>query len=97
MEAQRRLEAISSAPDGTKSKASIMTYSDTREASEDSALYGTPDEIARKLERLRGLGAEYLLLNGGGLGLDKASDNLSRFAREVMPAFADAERVRVVG
>jgi alkanesulfonate monooxygenase SsuD/methylene tetrahydromethanopterin reductase-like flavin-dependent oxidoreductase (luciferase family) len=97
MEAQRRLEAISSAPDGTKSKASIMTYSDTREASEDSALYGTPDEIAKKLDRLRGLGVEYILLNGGGLVLDKASDNLSRFAREVMPAFADASRARVAG
>src|ERR1700761_8163375 len=33
MEAQRRLEAISSAP-GTKNPASIMAYSDTREASE---------------------------------------------------------------
>ena len=31
-----------------------MAYSDTREASEESALYGTPDEIARKLEKLRG-------------------------------------------
>jgi alkanesulfonate monooxygenase SsuD/methylene tetrahydromethanopterin reductase-like flavin-dependent oxidoreductase (luciferase family) len=97
LEAQRRLEAISNAPDGTKNKASIMAYSDTREASEDSALYGTPDEIARKLERLRGLGVEYVLLNGGGLGLDKASDNLSRFAREVMPGFADEPRACVVG
>ena len=48
MEAQRRLEAISSAP-GVKNTASIMTYSDTREASEESALYGNPDEIAVKL------------------------------------------------
>jgi hypothetical protein len=47
MEAQRRLEAISSAP-GVKNTASIMTYSDTREASEESALYGNPDEIAEK-------------------------------------------------
>jgi alkanesulfonate monooxygenase SsuD/methylene tetrahydromethanopterin reductase-like flavin-dependent oxidoreductase (luciferase family) len=97
MEAQRRLEAISNAPDGTKSKASIMTYSDTREASEESALYGTPDEIAQKLEKLRRLGVEYVLLNGGGLVLDKATDNLSRFAREVMPAFADTARTRVAG
>ena len=52
MEAQRRLEAISSAP-GTKNKASIMAYSDTREASEESALYGNPDEIAAKVEKLR--------------------------------------------
>jgi len=93
MEAQRRLEAISSAPDGTKSKASIMTYSDTREASEESALYGTPDEIAGKLQKLRALGVEYVLLNGGGLVLDKANDNLRRFAREVMQDFADAAEV----
>jgi alkanesulfonate monooxygenase SsuD/methylene tetrahydromethanopterin reductase-like flavin-dependent oxidoreductase (luciferase family) len=95
MEAQRRLEAISSAP-GTKNKASIMTYSDTREASEESALYGSPDEIAAKLERLRKLGVEYVLLNGGGL-VGHASESLRRFAREVMPAFADGSRMRVVG
>ncbi len=44
-----------------------MTFSDTREASEESALYGTPDEIAEKLARLRKLGVEYVLMNGGGL------------------------------
>jgi alkanesulfonate monooxygenase SsuD/methylene tetrahydromethanopterin reductase-like flavin-dependent oxidoreductase (luciferase family) len=71
-----------------------MAYSDTREASEESALYGTPDEIARKLEKLRSLGIEYLLLNGGG-GL--AHDSLHRFAREVMPAFASEPKRRVVG
>ena len=97
MEAQRRLAAISNAPDGTKSTASIMTFSDTREASEESALYGTPDEIASKLEKLRGLGVEYLLLNGGGLVVERANDNLRRFCREVMPAFADDSRMRVVG
>jgi alkanesulfonate monooxygenase SsuD/methylene tetrahydromethanopterin reductase-like flavin-dependent oxidoreductase (luciferase family) len=93
LEAQRRLEAISKAPDGTKSKASIMAFSDTREASEESALYGTPDEIAAKLEKLRGLGVGYILLNGGG----PAHDSLRRFARELMPAFADEAKVRVVG
>ena len=84
---------ISNAPDGTKNTASIMAFSDTREASEESALYGTPDEIAKKLERLRGLGVEYVLLNGGGPALD----SLRRFAREVMPAFVDGSRMRVVG
>jgi len=97
MEAQRRLATVSNAPDGTKSRSSIMAFSDTREASEESALYGTPDEIVAKLEKLRALGVEYVLLNGGGLVLDKASDNLSRFAREVMPAVADDSRRRVVG
>jgi alkanesulfonate monooxygenase SsuD/methylene tetrahydromethanopterin reductase-like flavin-dependent oxidoreductase (luciferase family) len=93
LEAQRRLAAVSSAP-GVKNTASIMAYSDTREASEESALYGTPDEIAKKLERLRALGVEYILLNGGG-GL--AHDSLARFAGEVMPAFADEPKRRVVG
>jgi alkanesulfonate monooxygenase SsuD/methylene tetrahydromethanopterin reductase-like flavin-dependent oxidoreductase (luciferase family) len=96
MEAQRRLEAISNAPDGTKSKASIMTYSETREASEESALYGSPDEIAVKLDSLRKLGVEYVLLNGGGL-VGHANDSLARFAREVMPAFADTQKMRGVG
>jgi alkanesulfonate monooxygenase SsuD/methylene tetrahydromethanopterin reductase-like flavin-dependent oxidoreductase (luciferase family) len=93
LEAQHRLATVSNAPDGTKSKASIMAFSDTREASEESALYGTPDEIARKLGRLRELGVGYVLLNGGG----PAQDSLRRFAREVMPGFAQAPRARVVG
>jgi len=93
LEAQRRLAAISNPSDGTKSKASIMAFSDTREASEESALYGTPDEIAQKLEKLRQLGVSYILLNGGG----PAQDSLRRFASEVMPAFRDEARARVVG
>ena len=53
-----------------------MAFSDTVEASEESALYGTPDEICRKLERLRSAGIEYVLLNGGGM----SRQNLQRFA-----------------
>ena len=93
LEAQHRLAAVSNAQDGTKSKSSIMAFSDTREASEESALYGTPDEIAQKLENLGRLGVGYVLLNGGG----PAHDSLRRFAREVMPAFAGDSRMRVVG
>lgn len=91
LEAQRRLTAISQRPDGSN-KASILAFSDTREASEASALYGTPDEIAAKLEQLRRQGVEYVLLNGGG----PSRENLRRFAREVMPAFA-AGPLRAVG
>jgi alkanesulfonate monooxygenase SsuD/methylene tetrahydromethanopterin reductase-like flavin-dependent oxidoreductase (luciferase family) len=92
LEAQRRLAVISNAPDGTKNRSSIMAFSDTREASEESALYGTPDEIARKLEKLRACGVGYILLNGGG----PAQDSLRRFAREVMPAFTEESRAQVV-
>src|SRR5579871_2838940 len=48
MTAQRRLHAISQRPDGNNT-ASIMAFSDTREANEEATLYGTPDEICRKI------------------------------------------------
>jgi alkanesulfonate monooxygenase SsuD/methylene tetrahydromethanopterin reductase-like flavin-dependent oxidoreductase (luciferase family) len=48
-----------------------------------SALYGTPDVVAAKVQALRDVGVEYLLLNSaGGLG------SLRRFAHEIMPAFS---------
>lgn len=92
MEAQRRL-ATSSTAAGKKNQASILAFSDTREANEASSLYGTPDEIAGKIETLRSLGVEYILLNGGST----SRDNLRRFAREVMPAFTKESRIRAVG
>jgi alkanesulfonate monooxygenase SsuD/methylene tetrahydromethanopterin reductase-like flavin-dependent oxidoreductase (luciferase family) len=90
--AQRRLTAISQRPDGHNT-ASIMAFSDTKAASEASALYGSPDEIARKLETLQSLGVEYVLLNGGGT----SRDNLRRFAREIMPAFRTEPPMRAAG
>src|ERR1700761_7900499 len=82
MTAQKRLHAISQRPDGNNT-ASIMAFSDTREANEEATLFGTPDEICRKLERLQAAGVEYVLLNGGGT----SRTNLQRFAKEVMPHF----------
>ena len=89
--AQQRLAAISQRPDG-QNKASILNFADTREANEESALYGLPDEIAAKLNRLRGLGAEYVLLTTGG-----SRESLRRFARDVMPAYQDSGKIRVAG
>jgi alkanesulfonate monooxygenase SsuD/methylene tetrahydromethanopterin reductase-like flavin-dependent oxidoreductase (luciferase family) len=82
MTAQKRLHAISQRPDGNNT-ASIMAFSDTREANEEATLFGTPDEICRKLELLQAAGVEYVLLNGGGT----SRTNLQRFAKEVMPHF----------
>ena len=54
-----------------------------------SAIYGPPDEIARKIEALREAGAGYLLMNGGGSGGgERGRRSLRRFAREVMPVLA---------
>jgi alkanesulfonate monooxygenase SsuD/methylene tetrahydromethanopterin reductase-like flavin-dependent oxidoreductase (luciferase family) len=82
MAAQQRMHDISQIPDG-KNTASIMAFSDTREANEEATLFGTPDEIIRKIQRLNDNGIEYILLNGGGT----SRENLRRFAREVMPHF----------
>lgn len=82
--AQQRMAGVSVDATG-KNASSIMTFSDVREASAESALYGTPDEIARKLEKLQAMGVDYVLLNGGGT----SRENLRRFAREIMPAFRD--------
>jgi alkanesulfonate monooxygenase SsuD/methylene tetrahydromethanopterin reductase-like flavin-dependent oxidoreductase (luciferase family) len=80
--ARRRMDRLAQRPDG-QNTASMMSYADTLEAAEAGALYGTPDEIAARLQALRDVGAEYVLLNSAG-GLA----SLRRFAHEVQPAFA---------
>jgi alkanesulfonate monooxygenase SsuD/methylene tetrahydromethanopterin reductase-like flavin-dependent oxidoreductase (luciferase family) len=87
-EHQRRLAALSVAP-GSTAKPSL-SFADTLEASEESAMFGTPDDIAKKLSALRAGGIEYVLLNGPA----GSRDNLRSFAREVMPAFAGAPKGR---
>jgi len=83
---QRRMTELAAAPGAVKS--SMLSFDYTLDAAEESAMFGTPDEIAAKLERLRAAGITHVLLNGGG----GAVANLRRFAREVMPAFASEKR-----
>jgi alkanesulfonate monooxygenase SsuD/methylene tetrahydromethanopterin reductase-like flavin-dependent oxidoreductase (luciferase family) len=80
--ARRRMERLAQRPDGNN-QASMMSYADTLEAAEAGALYGTPDEIAAKLQRLHDVGARYVLLNSAG-----GVATLRRFAHELRPAFA---------
>ena len=79
--ARRRMDRLAQRPDG-QNTASMMSYADTLEAAEAGALYGTPDEIAAKLEALRAVGAEQVLVNSAG-----GRESLRRFARDLMPAF----------
>jgi alkanesulfonate monooxygenase SsuD/methylene tetrahydromethanopterin reductase-like flavin-dependent oxidoreductase (luciferase family) len=66
-----------------KTGSHVLAYADKAGATEENALYGTPDEIARMIEALRDAGVAYVLLTiAGGV------DQLRRFAREIMPAFA---------
>src|SRR5437867_4544749 len=91
MDARRRTERLAQRPDG-QNKASIMSYAMTPEAAEESALYGTPDEIIAKIQTLERLGARYVLLNSAG-----GPETLRRFARDVMPVFAREPLLDTVG
>ena len=71
----------------TQQLARRPNFQDTSEAAEAGTLYGSPDEISVKLQALRDVGVEYVLLNTPG-GLP----TLRRFAREVMPRFVSAPR-----
>ncbi len=63
----------------------MLAYADKAGGTEQHALYGTPDEIRAGLATLRNSGVEYvLLIMHGGV------EQLRRFAREIMPDFADA-------
>ena len=78
----KRTVDVSRAPDG-KAGSHVLAYADKKGATEEHALYGTPDEIARMLESLQKNNVGYVLLTiAGGV------TQLRRFAREIMPAFS---------
>ena len=78
----RRTINVARMPDG-KTGSHVLAYADRAGATEENALFGTPEEIAGMIEALRDAGVTYVLLTiAGGV------DQLRRFAREIMPAFA---------
>lgn len=82
---------LATTPDGRVLGGPDSAVGDPVEINLNSAIYGSTDEIVRKLDALREAGAGYLLLNGGGSGGgERGRQSLRRFAREVMPRFASA-------
>src|SRR3989440_582719 len=79
---QRRMTELAAAPGAVKS--SMLSFDYTLDAAEESAMFGTPDEIASKLDTLRAAGIEHMLLNGGG----GSGARFRRFAPERMAAYA---------
>ena len=78
----RRTINVARMPDG-KTGSHVLAYADRAGATEENALFGTPEEIAGMIEALRDAGVTYVLLTiAGGV------DQLRRFACEIMPAFA---------
>jgi alkanesulfonate monooxygenase SsuD/methylene tetrahydromethanopterin reductase-like flavin-dependent oxidoreductase (luciferase family) len=84
----KRTVNVARMPDG-KPGSHVLAYADRAGATEENALFGTPDEIARMLESLRGAGVGYVLLTIAG-----GANQLRRFARELMPAFAHESTAR---
>ena len=60
-------------------------------AVENVILFGTPEQVAERVETLRQGGVENLILfvNYGGIESQKVKDSLKLFAAEVIPHFRD--------
>ena len=87
-----RVNALARRPGETRERYILDDEKQARYESAESALFGTPDEIMRKLERLRAGGIEYVIINFGG-----SRENIRRFAREIMPAFSDEPALAFAG
>jgi alkanesulfonate monooxygenase SsuD/methylene tetrahydromethanopterin reductase-like flavin-dependent oxidoreductase (luciferase family) len=82
---------LATRPDGTVHGGPDRATGDPHTVNVNSAMYGTPDKIAHRLEQLRAAGVGYVLINGGGSGGGiRGRESLRRFAREVMSLFAEA-------
>jgi alkanesulfonate monooxygenase SsuD/methylene tetrahydromethanopterin reductase-like flavin-dependent oxidoreductase (luciferase family) len=79
----KRTVDVSRLPGG-KAGSHVLSYAGTPGATEANALYDTADNICARLHAHREAGVEYILLTMQG-----GPEQLRRFAREVMPAFAD--------
>ena len=80
---------LATRPDGTVHGGPDRATGDPDVVNRASAMYGTPDAIAEKLDELRRVGVGYVFVIGGGSGGgERGRASLRRFAREVMPAFA---------
>jgi alkanesulfonate monooxygenase SsuD/methylene tetrahydromethanopterin reductase-like flavin-dependent oxidoreductase (luciferase family) len=83
---------LATTPDGTVLGGPDRAGGDPIEVNLKSAIYGTPDQIARRLQDLQAAGVGYVLINGGGSGGgERGRRSLRRFAREIMPAFTEQQ------
>jgi alkanesulfonate monooxygenase SsuD/methylene tetrahydromethanopterin reductase-like flavin-dependent oxidoreductase (luciferase family) len=81
---------LATQPDGTVLGGPDRATGDPHTVNVNSAMYGAPDEIGRRLEVLRQAGVGYVLINGGGSGGgERGRLSLRRFAHEVMPLFVE--------
>src|ERR1700733_15251049 len=78
-----RINKLAEKPGDARERFARHDEAEVRQVCDDTAIFGTPDQIAAKLETLRAGGAEYVIVNFGG-----SIKNIRRFAKEIMPHFA---------
>jgi alkanesulfonate monooxygenase SsuD/methylene tetrahydromethanopterin reductase-like flavin-dependent oxidoreductase (luciferase family) len=78
----KRTVDVSRAPERTGGS-HVLAYAGKAGGTEENAMYGTPDEICGMIAALQDAGVAYVLLTISG-----GSEQLRRFAREIMPVFA---------
>ncbi|HEY1261476.1 MAG TPA: LLM class flavin-dependent oxidoreductase [Stellaceae bacterium] len=85
----RNVQQLSLSPNGEAAALGrprrALSPAEMRQATENDALIGPPDEIVARLKRLRAGGVEYVMLID--VGGSRAA--LRTFAREIMPEFAN--------
>jgi alkanesulfonate monooxygenase SsuD/methylene tetrahydromethanopterin reductase-like flavin-dependent oxidoreductase (luciferase family) len=79
----QRTVDVSRRPGAKVAGSHVLSYAGTPGATEANTLFDTPDRICERLEALHAAGVAYVLLTPIG-----TKENLRRFARDIMPAFA---------
>jgi alkanesulfonate monooxygenase SsuD/methylene tetrahydromethanopterin reductase-like flavin-dependent oxidoreductase (luciferase family) len=83
-----RINKLAERPGDERERFARHDDKEIRRLCDETAIFGTPDQVARKLEALQKGGIGYAIVNFGG-----SRENIRRFAREIMPAFADRPRL----
>jgi alkanesulfonate monooxygenase SsuD/methylene tetrahydromethanopterin reductase-like flavin-dependent oxidoreductase (luciferase family) len=83
-----RINKLAERPGDARERFARHEEAEVRRLCDDTAIFGSADQIAQKIAALRAGGAEYLLINFGG-----SIKNIRRFAGEVMPLFAGEPRL----
>ena len=78
-----RINRLAERPGDERARFAQHNEAAIRRHCDETAIFGTLDQIIGKLEALRRGGVEYVIVNFGG-----SRQNIRRFARDVMPAFA---------
>jgi len=83
-----RINKLAERPGDERERFARHDEAEVRALCDETAMFGTTEQIIEKLEALRAGGVEYVIVNFGGSLI-----NIRRFAREVMPHFAAAPRM----